>query len=68
METLFATKLFAVRDIAPVSGSYLCIPCGYVQYFEAGSPFTECLACLAGTPDGPFGYRGVEDEFWQFIG
>lgn len=67
METLVATKLYAVADVIPVSGDYLCVPCGYLQYFEAGERFTPCLACLAGTSDGPSGYQSVEDEFWQFI-
>lgn len=62
------TQLFRKGDVVPVSGQYLCVPCGYVQRFEAGALFTECLACLAGTDLGPEGYREGEQEFWQFIG
>ena len=68
LELLVATRLFALDDYVPVSGSYLCVPCGYIQYFEAGNQFEPCLACLAGTPDGPTGYQSEEDEFWQLIG
>lgn len=57
------TQTYAKSDIAPVSGMYVCLPCGFTQYFEAGSRFTECLACLAGTPFGPEGYREDEQEF-----
>lgn len=62
------TEVFKKGDVVPVSGQYVCIPCGYIQYFEAGTGFTECLACLAGTPFGPEGFRENEREFWQFLG
>ncbi len=62
------TQLFKKGDVVAQSGRYVCVPCGYIQYFEAGSTFTECPACLAGTPYGPEGYREDEQEFWQFIG
>ncbi|MDP3727423.1 MAG: hypothetical protein Q8R35_02160 [bacterium] len=62
------TQLFRKGDAVPVSGLYLCVPCGYVQNFAAGALFTECLACLAGTAFGPDGYREDEQEFWQYIG
>lgn len=58
---------YAVRDTVPVSGDYLCLPCGYIQFFEAGDQFTECLACLAGTAMGPLGYQNEADDFWQPI-
>lgn len=67
MQTITPTKLYAIRDIIPASGSYLCIPCGYVQYFEKGEKFTECLACLAGTSFGPAGFQSDADEFWQLL-
>lgn len=67
METT-ALKLYAVREKVFVSGNYLCVPCGYIQYFEAGATFGPCLACFAGTSDGPVGYQTPESEFWQFIG
>jgi hypothetical protein len=61
-----ATKEFyKIGDIVPGSGVYLCVPCGYTQYFSAGDNFTTCLVCLAGTPDGPPGYQEPENEFWQ---
>ncbi len=62
------TQLFRKGDIVPMSGMYLCVPCGYTQRFEAGALFTECVACLAGTELGPEGYRENEQEFWQIIG
>lgn len=62
------TQLFKKGDIVLASGSYLCVPCGYVQAFEAGTLFTECVACLAGTEFGPEGYRENEQEFWQYLG
>mgnify|MGYP001576370480 CR=1 FL=1 len=62
------TQLFLKGSPVPVSGSYLCVPCGHVQYFEAGGLFSECYACLAGTEFGPEGYREGEGEFWQFMG
>lgn len=61
------TQLYKKGDVVPVSGSYVCVPCGYIQQFEAGSLFIECLACLAGTELGPEGFRENEQEFWQFI-
>lgn len=62
-----ATKLFSLNDIVLQSGNYLCVPCGYIQYFERGAHFTECLACFAGTPMGPAGFREHESEFWQLL-
>lgn len=62
------TQLFRKGDVVPVNGSYVCVPCGYVQYFEGGTVFSECVACLAGTAYGPEGYREGEQEFWQFLG
>lgn len=66
--TTLVTQLFRKGDPVPVSGIYVCVPCGFIQYFTAGTLFKECLACLAGTLDGPEGYRENEQEFWQFIG
>ncbi len=69
MNTVIVTqKLFGIGDHVTQSGMYMCVPCGYVQYFEAGSEFTTCDACLAGTENGPPGYQEPESEFWQFIG
>ncbi len=59
--------LYKIGDTVPESSVYLCVPCGYAQYFEAGSKFTTCEACLAGTPDGPEGYQDPENEFWQLL-
>jgi len=61
------TQLFKKGNPVLVSGQYLCVPCGYVQYFAAGTRFTECFACLAGTAYGPEGYREGEAEFWQYL-
>ena len=66
META-VKELFKVGDLVGVSGRYLCVPCGYEQYFEKGEYFTVCEACLAGTSDGPAGYEEPESEFWQLI-
>lgn len=62
------TKLYKIGDTVPQSGTYACVPCGYTEYFQAGAAFIPCLACLAGTQDGPEGYRDEGSEFWQFIG
>ena len=62
------TQLYRKGDVVAVSGQYVCVPCGYIQTFAAGSRFTECVACLAGTALGPEGYREDEQEFWQFLG
>lgn len=67
MPTLI-TQLFRNGDTVPVSGMYVCVPCGFMQYCAEGALFIECLACLAGTPNGPEGYRENEQEFWQSIG
>lgn len=61
-------QLFKIGDIVPESGAYVCVPCGFIQNFSAGERFTACLACLAGTSDGPEGYKDDEAEFWQFAG
>lgn len=63
-----SAELFKIGDAVPESGRYLCAPCGFVQYFEAGTNFTTCAACLAGTDLGPEGYKTPGKEFWQFIG
>ena len=62
------TQTFKKGDVVLQSGQYVCAPCGYIQYFERGALFTECLACLAGTEFGPEGYRENEEDFWQFLG
>lgn len=61
-------RLHKIGDIVPISGLYVCVPCGYTQTFEAGGLFTTCEACLAGTEYGPEGYQNEEVEFWQYIG
>lgn len=66
MPTLVAQR-YRRGDAVPLSGMYVCVPCGYVQSFEAGAAFTECLACLAGTEFGPEGYREGEQEFWELM-
>jgi hypothetical protein len=68
MQVLVTQTRYKKGDLVAVSGNYVCIPCGYVQYFTAGDRFIECLACLAGTPDGPIGYREDEEEFWELVG
>lgn len=67
MPTAILEKLYKIGDEVPQSGQYLCVPCGYVQYFNEGDLFTTCDACLAGTPDGPEGYKQDEADFWQLI-
>ena len=59
--------LYKIGDVVPESGSYLCVPCGYIQHFEVGGVFTTCEACLAGTENGPEGYQDPEGEFWQLL-
>jgi hypothetical protein len=33
---VFMDKLFKIGDVVPLTGSYLCVPCGYVQEFVVG--------------------------------
>lgn len=61
-----ATRLYKIGDAVRQTGMYVCVPCGYMQYFQAGDLFTTCQACLAGTRNGPEGYQDPESEFWQF--
>ena len=62
------TKVFyKIGDKVPVHGMYMCIPCGYVQEFKEGVLFTTCELCLAGTDEGPEGYKEAETEFWELI-
>ena len=65
METITITKLYSIGDLVPASGNYVCVPCGYVQYFEAGALFPTYEACYAGTEIGPAGYQGSGSEVWQ---
>ncbi len=58
--------LYKIDDIVPIHGMYMCIPCGYVQEFQEGAVFTTCELCLAGTEDGPDGYK-EEVEFWELL-
>lgn len=67
MTVTLLEKLYKIDDVVPQSGQYLCVPCGYVQYFNEGNLFTTCDACLAGTADGPEGYKQDEADFWQLI-
>lgn len=60
-------ELFAIGDVVSISGYYVCVPCGYAQYFEAGTKFLTCDACLAGTEYGPDGYQEENSEFWTLI-
>lgn len=60
--------LHRIGETVPESGLYLCVPCGYMQRFEAGALFTTCEACYAGTDIGPAGYTEPDAEFWQFMG
>jgi hypothetical protein len=60
-------KLYAIGEIVPQSGLYVCVPCGYVQQFQEGKVFLTCEACLAGTENGPEGYQEEDAEFWSFV-
>ncbi|HVM90345.1 MAG TPA: hypothetical protein VMU11_00410 [Verrucomicrobiae bacterium] len=57
--------LFAVGEVVPESGWYLCVPCGFADEFMAGDAFPVCKACLAGTSDGPDGYTEPHVEYWE---
>jgi hypothetical protein len=67
MQDVGQELLYKIGDVVPVYGAYICIPCGYIQEFNAGDLFITCEACLAGTPDGPEGYQDLESEFWQLF-
>lgn len=45
-------EVFDKGEIVPNSGEYVCSPCGYHHAFHKGEQFTECISCMAGTPDG----------------
>lgn len=60
-------NLYKIGDAIPENGNYICVPCGYVQYFEVGGLFTTCDACFAGTELAPEGYKAAESEFWQLV-
>lgn len=59
--------LYHKDEEVPVSGTYVCVPCGYKMQLEQDDTFPECMACLAGTSDGPEEY--VEgQELWERVG
>jgi hypothetical protein len=60
-------KLYGIGEVVPVSGNYICVPCGYIQRFEAGELFITCEACFAGTEIGPEDYQEKDSEFWEFF-
>lgn len=59
-------KFYKIGERVSKSGMYVCIPCGFVQYFQEGSDFETCQACFAGTGAGPQGFQ-ENAEFWQFL-
>ncbi|MCR4306894.1 MAG: hypothetical protein NUV42_02890 [Candidatus Yonathbacteria bacterium] len=60
-------KLYATGDVAPESGWYLCVPCGFADEFTSGEMFPVCKVCLAGTEEGPDGYTDAHVDYWQRI-
>lgn len=56
---------FAIGDAVPETGLYLCVPCGFVEEFQAGDLFPTCRACYAGTSEGPEGYTEAHVDFWE---
>lgn len=68
VEIAQAGALYKIGDVVIQSCMYVCVPCGYVQYFEVGNFFTTCEACFAGTDLGPVGYQDSASEFWQLVG
>lgn len=63
-----ALCMFRIGDVIPQAGVYICVPCGFMQYFEADEQFRTCDACLARTEYGPEGFQDVASESWQFAG
>jgi rubrerythrin len=51
-------------QMVPENGEYLCIDCGYIEEFVAGSVFPICEVCLAGEPGGP---SETNQGFWEKI-
>lgn len=45
-------ETFNKGDAVPENGQYVCSPCGYHHEFHKGDQFSECISCMAGTPDG----------------
>jgi hypothetical protein len=52
-------------QIVPKTGEYMCIDCGYISEYKAGSVFPVCEVCLSGDPNGPV---STDKGFWEFIG
>lgn len=55
---------WAWGQIVKETGEYLCIDCGYIENFQAGTVFPVCEVCLAGDPEGPL---EVTAGYWEKI-
>lgn len=51
-------------QIVPEDGEYLCVDCGFIESFVAGTVFPVCEVCLSGEPAGP---SGAEVAFWERV-
>lgn len=57
-------KTFNRGDEVPVSGEYVCVPCGFHRELTNGEHFPECISCFAGTEEGEERYvEGL--EMWE---
>jgi len=52
--------LYNKGTLVPEDGEYMCIDCGYSQFFKKGEVFPVCPVCLAGEEDSEY-------EFWKKV-
>lgn len=67
-ERMSDRRFYAIGDVVPQNGQYLCAPCGFIREFVQGGTFTTCEVCYAGTEKGWEGYTDPKVEFWEFLG
>lgn len=56
--------LYHKGEEVPETAQYVCVPCGFQTNLVKGEKFPECMACLAGTEDGPEEYASGQ-ELWE---
>lgn len=50
-----------VGERTPVSGMYICVPCGYLCHFKKGDTLPQCFSCLIGKKLG-------DDDYMKDLG
>ena len=54
-------------QIVPETTEYLCIDCGFIETFTAGTVFPVCEVCLSGDPATDASYSGPEKGYWEKV-